>query len=789
MSDVMNKLSILTGIAAGAKLSTIVQMIAPAITLLLLFFGSVSAFAEKAAMSSVDAFQLPRCEFAKYYEQITGKKPDARLVTFGIDGKISQKGKDAYSIRSEGDGVKLTGSNLRCLFYAVYDLLERRGGCRWFWDGDIVPKRDSLDFSGLDVFEEAQFEYRGLRYFAHRGLTRFQAEHWGLEDWKKEIDWCLKRRINVFMLRIGQDDLFQRTYPSVVSYPDASADLPGHGKGYDNRTLFWSLEYRGRLRQAVQAYALDRGLMVPEDFGTMTHWYSRTPEEFLNKVNPPFLPQATEGYSEKNGLVWDIRDDKWVDAYWNLTKAAVRDYNRPNPELLHTIGLGERLCYTNRDDNLKLKMLAIDKFIKRAHTDYPDSKILLAGWDFYFMWFPEEVQALVKTLDPKHVIIWDYEGDALRNYRDEMKDKDNNFTKWGVVGKFPYTFSVFLAFESALDIRANYPLIEERQKIVQNDPFCVGYIFWPEASHTDTLLLRHFTENAWRKGGVGISEVLPEFCRDRYGKDAGKWQGLWEKVSELGRILDWTGNYWNFAVNTDNYQNLKPGYKDYDNAEKWLARKLDASLLCTPEIFRDLAKVDWKKTSFTERDAIDLARTAADRLIIGAHARLLRAYHEWKAGSADADDVRRFAAAYVSLTDLMAEVLALHTDYSLAESYDRLDAIEKIRNPNFSKVLVENATCTYCASHQYEAAEYWYKPSARDFASDIARRVTVGDRSPLGPYERQKAFRDKRMFAQPLSEMRPGLPRTQKNFVRVMNALAAAADVVVRQPNKDNATK
>ena len=99
----------------------------------------------------------------------------------------------------------------------------------------------------------------------------------------------------------------------------------------------------------------------------MTHWYSRTPEDFLNKVNPPFLPQTTGDYKERNGLVWDIRDDKWVDMYWKLTQTAVDAYGRPGAGLLHTIGLGERLCYTNRADNLKLKMLALDKFLKRAH--------------------------------------------------------------------------------------------------------------------------------------------------------------------------------------------------------------------------------------------------------------------------------------------------------------------------------------------------------------------------------------------------------------------------------------
>jgi predicted AAA+ superfamily ATPase len=88
----------------------------------------------------------------------------------------------------------------------------------YFWDGDVVPKRGEIDFAGLDVVEKPRFAYRGLRYFAHRGLHRFQAEHWDLDDWKRELDWCLKKRFNLFMLRTGIDDLFQRAFPGEVPH-------------------------------------------------------------------------------------------------------------------------------------------------------------------------------------------------------------------------------------------------------------------------------------------------------------------------------------------------------------------------------------------------------------------------------------------------------------------------------------------------------------------------------------------------------------------------------------------
>ena len=718
---------------------------------------------------------LPQAEFAKYHEAITGRAPDDGALRLAVNPSVSKTGKDAYSIVSDGAGAKITGSNLRSVFYGVYDLLERRGGCHWFWDGDVVPKKKSIDLSGLDVREEAQFEWRGIRYFAHRGLTRFQAEHWGLDDWKKEIDWCLKRRLNVFMLRIGQDDLFQRTFPDIVGCPDASKDLPGHGAGYDNRTLFWSLEYRGKLRHDLQHYAFDRGLEVPEDFGTMTHWYSRTPEDFLDKVNPPFLPQATSDYKERNGLVWDIRDDKWVDMYWKLTQTAVDAYGRPGAGLLHTIGLGERLCYTNRADNLKLKMLALDKFLKRAHRDYPDHKVLLAGWDFYISWYPEEVQTLVKTLDPKRDIIWDYEGDATRDYRPEMMGQQNNFTKWGVMGKFPYTYSIFLAFESALDIRANYPIIEERQKLVQNDEFCAGYILWPESSHTDTLCLRYFTANAWTRGGVSSDDVLGEFCASRYGADAAKWKKIWDLVVPMSYLADWSGNYGCIIAV------LTKADKDRLNYAKfWENRRVPAQLAAVPRVMRALAALDWRKTQFTERDAIDLARTAGDRMVIAARDDMMRAYHLWWRSGAPASEVLRKARAFAEMGALMADILALHTDYSLAESFDRLNAIEPVTNPNFPNVLIENATCVYCMSHQYEAAEYWYKPMIRELAQMFAAKVESDDRSPIsikGDYEK---YRDARMYAKPLAAMRPTLPRTQECYSRVLRAFADVAEEFMR---------
>ena len=109
---------------------------------------------------SPDALAIPRAEFAKYYTAVTGKPVPEGMVRFAIDPAVSKSGKDAYRIESTDKMsvvpvgasttgktgvspvcVTITGSNMRSVMYGVYDLLERRAGCRWFWDGDIVPKK------------------------------------------------------------------------------------------------------------------------------------------------------------------------------------------------------------------------------------------------------------------------------------------------------------------------------------------------------------------------------------------------------------------------------------------------------------------------------------------------------------------------------------------------------------------------------------------------------------------------------------------------------------------------
>ena len=55
---------------------------------------------------------------------------------------ISQK-------RDKQNVLYIAGGRGRSTIYAVYDFFERQAGCHYFWDGDVIPKQDTVDICDI----------------------------------------------------------------------------------------------------------------------------------------------------------------------------------------------------------------------------------------------------------------------------------------------------------------------------------------------------------------------------------------------------------------------------------------------------------------------------------------------------------------------------------------------------------------------------------------------------------------------------------------------------------------
>ncbi len=752
-------------------------------------------------------FRIAGNEFCSFWKRITGQMPEivtkddrkSDLIVLGSDAvnafvfaKIMEKRIPPFRIRTNTDDYQLisakegrrnllfiAGGRPRSLLYGIYHFFESQAGCHYFWDGDVIPVRKKIRISGIDIQESPRFEYRGLRYFAHRSLNRFQAEHWDFPEWKREIDWILKRRLNLFMLRIGLDDLFQKAFPEIVSYP--GYEVPESKKRtFDDRNLFWSLKYRGKLRKRILAYARQRDLLHPEDVGTMTHWYSRTPWDFLNKVKPDFLPQTTRGYAEKTGLVWNIRKDKNLNNYFKLTETHIREYGAP--DLFHTIGLAERRCFADHESNHQMKLYTYRRIISKLREKYPNAPLLVGSWDFCMHWTCPEVKNLVEELDPTHTLILDYTSDTT--------DEVHYFANWGIMGRFPWIFGIFHAFEPSSEIRGNYDLIERRLPLAANDPMCKGLVFWPECSHTDTLMLDYMSANAWKPSKVKLDDFLPDFCQNRYGKYSGEMLPLWRSVMNLARLTGWFGpqdpEQLPCAFSCFAFHLLSGMLVSLDETMLSKLRRqhnrYKSNVSTVPEVFLYLASLKIPENSiFIRRDVLDLARTLVANLQSYGFAKLALSMEAWRTWKCSSEQVTTLLESLGKTVELESSLLDAHEDYSL---FDSLELLEKKHqtNPKFEQTLKGNAENFYCRTYASELFKGVYLPEMKVFSEWVTKKIRSGDRSEWRRPEEfeawEKAIRDT-FYATPLSELAPDHAKAARRLGATLKELSTVTEQIL----------
>lgn len=765
-----------------------------------------------------EAYRIAGNAFADLWEKVTGRRPavtgcragDRRLpqgdlALVGSDAvhplvhRLILEGKvESLGIRYGGDGYRilcvpysgrrcliLAGGSGRSTLYAVYDFFRRRAGVEYFWDGDVVPKRESIELDGVDVSEGPRFEWRGLRYFAHRGLHRFQAEHWDLDDWKREIDWIVKKRLNLFMLRTGIDDLFQRALADVPYPPTDAKDPDGVDRSYDDRTSFWPLRYRGELRKEVLRYARDRGLIHPEDTGTLTHWYSHTPSAFFkNRPDFPVTADQKRGYTLPTAAIWDVEDQRAWDTYWKLTQTHIREFGGGVPRMFHTIGLAERVFGKDDRENLQRKLYVYRKTQEMLRERHPDVPLLIAGWDFIGWWKDEDVRRLLREFDPARTIIFDYTAD----------DADKvTFRDWGLLGGFPWIFGIFYSFARNSDIHEDYGLLAERLRLAAADEKCLGLALWPEISHSDTFLLEYLAANSWQPTGLDVEAAVARYCRTRYPAAlTATMQGVWKDFLVASQSVHWThgGSTRTLSFGEPQFRVLSTGAFVTLTPERLAAlraeyQRIGPALAPAPAVLSRLAELAAKRQDdpLWRRDAIDMARTIASRALLVTMMKGSLEMEAWRAGTGDAARVRELAEVSRRLMDCLADTLALSDEFSMHASLARLkrakplSGVEPTINPHSEATLKSNAENDYCRSHHYELVRHVYRAELEAFWAWVLGRIESGATAPwrLPPdLSKQAKTIEDRFYATPLAAMAPARDETSAPPADILRRLDSA---------------
>ena len=379
---------------------------------------------------------------------------------------------------------------------------------------------------------------------------------------------------------------------------------------------------------------------------------------------------------------------------------------------------------------------------------YPNAPLLIASWDLWIYFTAEEVRELVAELDPNQSIIFDYTSDTTR---------DNNFTNWGIVNKFPWVFGIFSGYEANSEIRGLYDLTNERLKIAKSDPMCKGAILWPELSHGDSFVIEYFAQNAWAHDTMSIAEQIDRYAADRYPTVlAQKMAEIWHSFMPIVQLSAWSIDNANYNSATDIFFRLtqRAGFKK-DTAELYQKKTIQPAALkdTAAEILTQLAMIS-TTDEMTVRDLYDIARTIIGRYI---NAAIWQAEYLYATdASVEAlDSVMKLGEA---LMETLIDLLGSHSDYSLLSSLEQLKTVTDT-NPTFEETLKENASNYYCRSYSYEDAAYLYLPELQLLFSEVKKSAQTN--TPLDKQAIDTGVAEilANFFAVPLAEMkRPPQP-------------------------------
>jgi hypothetical protein len=330
-----------------------------------------------------------------------------------------------------------------------------------------------------------------------------------------------------------------------------------------------------------------------------------------------------------------------------------------------------------------------------------------------------------------------------------------------------------IALNRASDIRGNYRKMRERAELVRDDPMCKGYVLWPEMSHGDIFAWRFFTDNCWELSPLSVDSLLVDFCRDRYGREAARLLPVWRKVAAFAWKIGWDCNFTCNLIDRWNSDGYTPRRND---AGRWTGARdaMGEKFADVPaaEIFAALSEVDWR-SEFVRRDTVDLARTVLDRVLYTEFEEVMAAYHALARGESSISRLKRHAGRYVAAMRAMADVLGLHGDFSVSETWDHINAVEKVRNPGGERMLFENSACSYCRGFQAEYVRSMFLPLAEEITSLLVRRAERGDFSPLPPPTDYLA--ENRRLEHPVLSFRPDpAKRTAAEYAKVMRRCAEA---------------
>jgi alpha-N-acetylglucosaminidase len=433
-------------------------------------------------------------------------------------GKIEDPAKrnvEAYVVRSVITGGKpgiafLGGTGIATL-YSVYQYLEKLCGCGFYWDGDHVPRRETIPAQDINISAQPYFRERMCMNLT---LYWYSTPWWEWEDWKAYIDWTLKARINILSMwdTPGEDVAWKKVWKRTgVEVSDSSYSGPPY-------EIFAPIKYRVRpplpeawregqraLNEQIIQYARARGMrclapavpgICPPEYvsaypeaRTFEISWARLPKQtYLHPLSPEYHRVGRAFLEEYNSL-YGTDHLYWLENYLEC-------------EVLGSGDIQQEVRREIQGANFKI-MNEVD----------PQGVGFCSAWSFLSRpdyWTPQLIRASLERMPADRVRVLDQWAEMVPEHK--LTDYFN--------GR-PWHFGVVYSFGGNTNLHGSLPFIEKQFHSVVDDPRakqCVGFYPNPETIHHNYFYYEFLCRLGWNPKEVDLRSFTRDYARERYGE-------------------------------------------------------------------------------------------------------------------------------------------------------------------------------------------------------------------------------------------------------------------------------
>ncbi|MHB1459629.1 MAG: alpha-N-acetylglucosaminidase TIM-barrel domain-containing protein [Armatimonadota bacterium] len=646
---------------------------------------------------------------------------------------------DGFIIKSVKEGSNkytvLAGRTGVSSLYATYDYLERFCKVGFFEDGEYVPHMSTLPFKTANTRQKPYFRDRHyLVLFGHWGIKKFHAPFWTLEEWKRELDFLAKKKINLSRMHMRCSADPPRGDVPVRAFPEIGPMQPGYSVsggsvdgGWPN-TYNWPEEYRTRLTKDILDYGRKLGIKF-------IYWvsYGDIPVRF--KAQHPeidYMPDNQYGPSTQ------IRPNHPM-AY-EVTKKYLK-------ELIKTFGTDHMYFDTpyaesapgaNPDETLRMKTSGMTNLCKVLKEVDPKAVWVWDTWDFTVsqvvgngdVWTKQNIKRYIDATPMGMSYIFDNNSDLTEAYPDDKVDGKilPMYLQHDFFDGRKWAFAVLHSYAGDDTPHGRIDYVMDQVKSLAKNPKaanCVGFFTVSEKVGDNDLYYQLLLELAWNPSSVDKHRFFSEYAERRFGRaSAENMKRSTELIAQA--VLNGPPNEMNYCYYKMLRCYLPAGCPIFDGTQEIAASEAPRLLKKMELLYSGL------QAAFQEKDR-QRANKLYENYIVeyGKHYLaelcnfyMIQMYAYFKVG--DSAGFETSAEKVGALLDVIQSILGSRPDYVLKNTISRAMSVPGT-NPA-TPALIRQGTLNdnYTANDNYEQMVVLYRPRVDACIQEMRRRMGHG---------------------------------------------------------------